>query len=73
MCTLREMQFLTSEKARYKVDCQIRKSTIARTLFKRLSLLNTEGHSFRIPAVGADHNLEVTGLADPLEVMVVVG
>ena len=32
-----------------------------------------EGHSFRVPAVGADHDLEVTGLANPLEIVVVVG
>ena len=32
-----------------------------------------EGRSFRVPAVGADHDLEVAGLADPLEIVVVVG
>ena len=32
-----------------------------------------EGHSFRIPAVGADHDFEVAGLADPLEIVIVVG
>ena len=32
-----------------------------------------EGHTFRISAVGANHDLEVSGLTDPLEVVVVVG
>ena len=31
-----------------------------------------EDHSIRVPTVGADHNFEVTGLADPLEIVVVV-